>query len=284
VLLVIFCLVTIITLGNFVDWLIGPDGQQHIKDKHLTNLYISVGVSDWAILFRYPATMFTGYADKLLGTRLLSFHSIFRLGIYSLSITIFMDTLVFSSYWNPHAFRAGLRFLVLFGAVVIVPNIVCDILSMTLMRVILRRVMNSSERVFYLLLSSTISLFTVYVVFVFLWSASVVLEVLAMNQVKFRWALVPSILGLIGHEFQGSIFEYPVFWLVFSIHVFVPMMTFIVVAGCGYALYLLEPRLRETVLLVLQRFGESKSGIFTSIAVGINGIVVVLTALSRLLG
>jgi hypothetical protein len=87
----IVAVVTIlITLGGFLDFLLGEPGNKRIKDR-LINFYISIEEGDWSSLYRLPATALLNFIYRLLGKHIISIRFVIRTALLSLLFTAMMD-------------------------------------------------------------------------------------------------------------------------------------------------------------------------------------------------
>jgi hypothetical protein len=66
--LVIFFLVTLITLGRFSDFLLGEQGERRLKDR-LVNYYVKIAEGDWAEVFRVAAAQYKLFLDRIFARR-----------------------------------------------------------------------------------------------------------------------------------------------------------------------------------------------------------------------
>jgi hypothetical protein len=86
--ILVFILVSLMTLGNFVDFLLGSGGQRGIKDR-LVDFYVSIDEGDWTTIIRKPAAWFTLYFDFIFGPRYISIRVLFVMVLYSMTVSSF---------------------------------------------------------------------------------------------------------------------------------------------------------------------------------------------------
>lgn len=79
----------LVTLGGYLDFLLGEPGNRKLKDR-LVDFYISVEEGDWSALYRLPARTLLGFAQNLLGTKVISGRFAIRAIVFSVIITAIM--------------------------------------------------------------------------------------------------------------------------------------------------------------------------------------------------
>lgn len=81
----------LISLGGFLDFLLGPSGNRSVKER-LVNFYVSIEEGDWSLLYRRPASALLEFISTLLGSRILNIVFAIRTVIISLRMTTLMLT------------------------------------------------------------------------------------------------------------------------------------------------------------------------------------------------
>jgi hypothetical protein len=83
----------LVTLGGYLDFLLGEIGNRKIRDR-LINFYIGVEEGDWSALYRRPASNLLRFARDLLGQRIVSV----KFAVRTIFLSVIVTATMLASY------------------------------------------------------------------------------------------------------------------------------------------------------------------------------------------
>jgi hypothetical protein len=315
----ILLLVTLIGVGHFADFLLGSAGQRRIKDR-IVNLYVVASEEGWNSIIRFSSRLFRKYLEHTFGPKSFSLRYILSVALYSTIMLFLVNVLHLGDINIP---RLALSFCVIFLFDIVSIRLVIRLLRRQELRTESSSSSRLASDIFLFIVfgASVFFITNIYINTAYLvvkefipsqcsslaagshlnsWSCFPSTERLEYQEERIKRNLVFRILPLkdegnnyyilLGEKVRvpHTIFEIDRFRtrnvILVSLQIYLPMITYLLIFGTLTLIYFSEDTLRPGFLLFLERVEETKSGVFTLLAFAINGLVGVLTALSKLLG
>jgi hypothetical protein len=293
-------LLTLVALGNLIDFILGPPGQRKIKDR-LVEWYVAVADGNWAEIVHSSARTTSRFLDHLLGIRIVSMKAIGLTGIASCIVTAlvlsialgfnfsFLKFIVSDSkvgFWN------GFNMLCIIAA-----NATVDLVSIAFTRYLLKEVgeANKSRTLIFALLVQVVFTY-VSVVFVMALSESIMLIFSGGAFIGLEAGFLERIrmIRTLFLAFFPKVFLSP--WregaamnfggtnlLIFGCIAALPTLFSAFVLLAAWTLQSTRKFTQRPVALVIERLEGSPKGLFTTISVALSALAGLVGALTKAL-
>jgi hypothetical protein len=293
---VILVLVTLIGLGRFADFLLGPRGDRRLKDK-LVHFYVCVSEGNWLSVIEISARQYHQFLQLVFEKYRCSWRFLLNVFLYSFVVSVIVIGSAIYAYAADTA-DAGIiaalftldliiepRLRYLFTTIVAI-NYALDLVSMYLLIRLLAYTKIDSP-----LKSVTIAWASVSLILI-IFTLAVALSMTIGNALMIglppetRWQLLWFWLKMnIMHPWNApstSIGHINV--SIFSVSVLIPFSVLLIIVMCSLVIYYSRGITKTPMLLIIERLEEAKSGVFTIISSATTLIIGIITALQKVLG
>jgi len=288
---VIFVLATLVMLGRFADFLIGPTGDRILKDR-IVNLYVTTGTYEYSHLVTDSAHLYHSFLINVFGDLRHSLpRSIIAIGIYSgissLIIWLLFLMRAFGTVSEGMSWTIGALPILL---PLIAANYLIDMLSFSFAKSATKIAATKGIAAYVLILGVTPAL--IYIALVignFLLDVSFRIYYVIYTYVS--WNLfIEHDLGFLGRAIPGDLLDSVIRpWdsnlhlrgldnISFSILTILPLTTLYVFVGLVIVTFGFRRYVRASLMLVLDRAESSPAGVCTLFASGLAIIISVVTA------
>ena len=289
-------LVTLVGLGKFADFLMGPRGDRRLKDRLIT-FYVNVSDENWTAIIAIPANSYCRFLQTVFGTRPNSCR--FYVAVFLYSTAIFIAVVGGTYYEHPSTMKGALSFWYPFLVFFII-NYLLDLVSLMLLITILARIDWTITK------KAVVSTITVLITLLVIFDLAVTLSASIFNVIAILYIgtsrLTPWHLSWMSFVWAGAVLSATHPWhssasignpfdpadqinfSIFSVSVVAPLSVLAVIITCSLAMYYSRDLTRRPLLLVIERIEEAKDGVFTVISWAITGIVGIIEALRKALG
>jgi hypothetical protein len=291
-------LLTIVALGNILDFFLGRRGQRQLKDR-LVDWYILIAGAPWIGVIQFAAKTLDDFLSSLFGRDLISWLSL-RRAIYisgALNILLVTAYLGYDHQFVKWIWRSGgkiLRWNIFNIVVVLAINVLVDYVSLMYTRKLLRLTLQSANA-FVLggILVIEILATLVTVIFVISLSHATMLVFSAGAAIGLNAGFSEKLL-MVGQIFVSFFFAFfqnhP--WKVMQVHLstgvvvlgfavaFVPLLNFLIL-GLAWSAQASRRFTQRPLSLILERLEESPNGIFTTIAVALSALAGIIAAVAK---
>lgn len=297
----VVALLSLVAIGNLVDFLLGPPGQRRLKDR-LVDWYVLVAGGTWTGIVQSSARTASEFFSHLFGARTLSSRAIAIAGIGSCFLTALVLLISLGlNFWFVRFLASDpkVRFWNCFNMFCIVgANAIVDVGSVALTRRALKTIeRTNSNRSLALVLLTQAILTYISLVFVMALTESVMLifsggafiglqaafsRKLQMVRTLF-FALFPTILKDPWKEGSAMSFGGTNLFIFGCIAALPALFSVFVLAASG-TLRASRRFTQRPIALLLERLEGSRKGLFTIISVALSTIAGLIAALAKARG
>lgn len=284
----VLCLIILIVIGHFIDFLIGERGERSIKNA-LVDFYVMVNTEEWFGIFRYSADMISRFIAHALGPNVFSGRYFLRLTLLSSIMTV---SIVFGIFYVQRGtlvayiiiFRSS-YFSTLFSTVL--ANLLADFISWSAAKYLFGRLSRATPNLIAALMCASIAVGYFAFGIALLFSS-------AWLRLEFAWDLrdiepfhplpvLMAVSGVLIHPWNADVTVDGMNYRIFSLSVLLPQFLFMGTVLICYTIYAGRRFILAPLALILERLEGSRGGVFTLIASGLAATVGILTALREAL-